>query len=395
MNVESSIKGEMSGRGTPHAEGVTDESLMHIDSGAADEARRKRRRLVLMLAAPVLLAIGALYFYLSGGRYESTENASLQTTLVAISPSVSGKVVAVHVTENQLVKAGDMLFQISPQGFEARVAAAEAELAEARADIGSLQAEYREALSEVGAAQARRGLAAQEAARQRSLLGEGISSRAQYDAAVTNARTSGDAIVSAQARAESLRARLSGRTSGSADGLPAVRKAEAELSLARRDLSNSSVRAPQQGIVTRVNQVQIGSFAPVGRPMFMLAGTKFWVQANFKEDQLRYMRVGQPVAIEVDAFPDDKLKGRVASFSPGTGSSFAVLPPENATGNWVKVTQRVPVQIAIDEVPAGLPLSAGLSVAVEVDTGHQRHLFGPDTPPSNPRVRASDAAVRR
>jgi membrane fusion protein (multidrug efflux system) len=116
-----------------------------------------------------------------------------------------------------------------------------------------------------------------------------------------------------------------------------------------------------------------------GRPVFIMTGLKFWVQANFKEDQLRYMRAGQPARITVDAFPDHDIRGHVESFSPGTGSSFAVLPAENATGNWVKVVQRVPVQVTIDNVPAGLPLSAGLSTNVEVDTRHERHLFGADT----------------
>jgi membrane fusion protein, multidrug efflux system len=148
------------------------------------------------------------------------------------------------------------------------------------------------------------------------------------------------------------------------------------------------VRAPQDGIVTRVHQLQVGNYVTAGRTVFMLSGTRFWVQANFKESQLRYMRTGQPAVVEIDAFPDHKLKARVASFSPGTGNSFAILPAENATGNWVKVVQRLPVEIALDEVPADLPLHAGLSVEVVVDTGHQRHLFGPDTPPYSPRAKA-------
>jgi membrane fusion protein (multidrug efflux system) len=126
----------------------------------------------------------------------------------------------------------------------------------------------------------------------------------------------------------------------------------------------------------------------------MLTGTRFWVQANFKENQLRYMRVGQPALVKIDAFPDRKLKAHVASFSPGTGNTFSILPAENATGNWVKVVQRLPVEVAIDEVPADLPLHAGLSVEVDVDTGHQRHLFGADTPPYSPRANKAQAAAR-
>lgn len=349
-----------------------------------------------MLAAPVVVLLGALYVYLTGGRYESTENASLQTGIVAVSPSVSGKVRAIEVTENQRVRQGDVLFRIGSESYEAAVAEAEAELADARTDIGSMQADYQEALSDVRAAEARYAYAKGEAARQHSLLEEGISSKAQYDSAVTEARTAKDSIAAAKAKAESLRASLSGNVSGPVDRQPDVRRAASKLAQARIDLKDTVVRAPQDGIVTRVNQLQVGNYVQPGRPVFMLTGTKYWVQANFKENQLRYMRVGQPTTIEIDAYPDHKLKGHVESFSPGTGNSFSILPAENATGNWVKVVQRLPVQIAIDEAPADLPLSAGLSVEVEVDTGHKRNLFGPDTPPysnanSNADVKAKTA----
>jgi membrane fusion protein (multidrug efflux system) len=356
--------------------------------------RRRRLRRWLMLAAPIVVLIGGLYVYLTGGRYESTENASLQTGMTAVSPTVSGKVVAIEVHENQVVEKGQVLFRISPDSFKAAVAQAEAQLADARTDVGSMQADYREALSQVRAAEARSAFAQTEAARQRSLLKEGISSRAQYDAAATEVRTARDAIAAARAKAESLRAGLSGEVDGPVDMQPDVRRAAAQLAQARIDLRDTVVRASQAGIVTRVNQLQVGNYVQPGRPVFMLTGKTFWVQANFKENQLRYMRVGQPATIEIDAFPDYKLKGHVESFSPGTGSSFSILPAENATGNWVKVVQRLPVQIAIDEAPGDLPLSAGLSVEVEVDTGHVRHIFGADTPPTSPRAGKAESAPR-
>lgn len=354
------------------------------DTAPSRMTRKKRLRTILMIAGPALVLIGATYFYLTGGRYESTENASLQTGMVAISPSVAGKVVSVEVSENQRVREGDILFRIDPDSFETTVTSAEAELASARTEVSSVRADYEEALSEVRAARARHDFARSEAARQRSLLDEGISSRAQYDAATTQAETAKNAIAAAEAKAESLRARLSGSVSVPIDQQPDVRRAASRLTAARIDLKDTVVRAPQDGVVTRVNQLQVGNYVQPGRPVFMLTGTKFWVQANFKENQLRYMRVGQPVTIAIDAYPDRKVTGHVESFSPGTGASFSILPAENATGNWVKVVQRLPVQIAIDRAPADLPLSAGLSVEVEVDTGHSRHLFGPDTPPNAP-----------
>ena len=345
---------------------------------------RTRLRRILMLAAPVAVVIGAAWFYFTGGRYESTENASLQTGMVAVSASVSGKVIAIEVGENQFVHKGDILFRINPASFRSAVEEAEAQLADSRTDVGATQADYQEALSQVSAAEARYRLAQDDAARQRALLGEGIASRAQYDTATTQVQTAKDAIAAARAKAASLQASLSGNVGGPIDLQPQVRKASSQLDQARIALNDTVVRAPQDGIVTRVHQLQVGNYVTPGRTVFMLTGTRYWVQANFKENQLRYMRVGQPVSVKVDAFPDHPLKGRVASFSPGTGNSFSILPAENATGNWVKVVQRLPVEIAIDHVPAGLPLSSGLSLEVEVDTGHQRHLFGSDTPPAIP-----------
>jgi membrane fusion protein (multidrug efflux system) len=257
-----------------------------------------------------------------------------------------------------------------------------------------MQADYQEALSQVAAAEARYKLAQTEAARQQSLVKEGISSRAQYDAAITEVRTARSAIAAAQAKAESLRASLSGNVNAPVDQQPEVRKAASQLAQARIDLRDTVVRAPKDGIVTRVNQLQVGNYVQPGRPVFMLTGKRFWVQANFKENQLRYMRVGQPATIKIDAYPDYELKGHVESFSPGTGNSFSILPAENATGNWVKVVQRLPVQIVIDKAPAELPLSTGLSVEVEVDTGHERKLFGPDKPPTTPSANKAKTAGR-
>ncbi len=255
--------------------------------------RRPRLRAMLMLGGPALVLIGAAYFYVTGGRYESTENASLQTGVVAISPSVAGKVVSVEVRENQRVSKGDVLFRVMPSSYEAAVGEAEAALANVRADVGSLRADYAEALADISAAQARYEYATTEAARQRSLLDEGISSRAQYDAAATQTRTARQAIAAAKAKAESLRAKLSGSASSPIDAQPEVRSAASRLARARIDLRDTIVRAPQDGVVTRVNQLQVGNYVTPGRPVFMLTALKFWVQANFKENQLRYMRVGQ------------------------------------------------------------------------------------------------------
>jgi membrane fusion protein (multidrug efflux system) len=173
---------------------------------------------------------------------------------------------------------------------------------------------------------------------------------------------------------------------GPTDQQPAVRQAAAALHDAQLNLGYTEVKAPQDGVVTKVTQLQVGDYVTAGKPVFTLVGQHMWIEANFKENQLRYMRLGQPAEVEVSAASGQTLKGRVASFSPGTGNAFALLPAENATGNWVKVVQRLPVEIELDNPPRDLPLHAGLSADVTVDTGHQRRLFGPDTPPVQPRA---------
>lgn len=355
-----------------------------VDAEITSADRRARLRMPLLLAAPVVLLIAILYFYLTGGRYESTDNSSLQTGQVAITANVSGTVIAVEVNENQVVEPGQVLFRINPDKFETAVAEAAGQLAAARANVGSLRADYSENAADLAAAEARLAYAQGEAARQKSLLREGISSQAQYDQAVLDVRTAREAIGAARAKTESVRATLSGNVDAPADSQPAVRQALAAYRRARLALGDTVVRAPQEGVVTRVHQLQVGSYVTASRPVFVMTGTRFWVQANFKENQLRYMRVGQPATVDIDAFPGRELKAHVASFSPGTGNSFSLLPAENASGNWVKVVQRLPVEIALDEIPRDLPLHAGLSADVTVDTGHRRHLFGADTPPTSP-----------
>ncbi len=357
---------------------------MPPESAGPKESRSRLRR-PLMLGGVIVALVIALWFYLSGGRYVETDNAQLQAGKVMVAASVTGKVVSVEVTENQFVKAGQVLFRIDSSDFEAGISQAEASLSGAIADIGATRADYQEKLSDVSRYQAQLVYAQSEAGRQRSLLHEGISSQAQVDQAELAVRTARESITAARAKAASVAARL---PAGTSNAQPVARKAAAVLQQARTALDNTVVRAAQDGIVTKVNQLQIGSYVTAGKPLFVLSGVKFWVEANFKENQLRYMRLGQPAVVRIDAFPDRDLKAHVESFSPGTGNSFSVLPAENATGNWVKVTQRLPVIVVLDEVPTELPLHAGLSVNVTVDTGHIRHLFGSDTPPISPKTPA-------
>lgn len=339
-------------------------------------SRRSRLRLPLLIAAPIVALVLGLFFYLSGGRYQETDNGYIQAGLVPVAASVSGPVIAVMVHNNQHVRAGDILFRIDPAPFQAAVDEAAAELANARSQVSSLRANYREGEAGLAAARARLAYADREAARQKSLLAEGISSQNQYDQAVLAAQTARQQIQTSVQQNAGVAASLTGSVDAPTAVQPAVQRAAAALERARLNLGYTVVRAAQDGIVTKVDQLQPGSYVTAAKPVFTLAGTRLWVEGNFKEDQLDHMRVGQRATFHVDAFPDLALTGRLTSFSPGTGNSFALLPAENATGNWVKVVQRLPVEFSIDRLPRDVPLHAGLSVEVRVDTGHRRRLFG-------------------
>ncbi len=350
-----------------------------VESVDRQPRARRRLRTPLLLLAPIVAVIAILYFYLGGGRYEATDNGYIQSGLVSVSANVSGPVVAIAVHNNQRVKAGDVLFRIDPAPYQAAVDEAEAELASARTQVASVRASYREGEATLQAGRDKLAYAVREAARQKALLAEGISSQAQYDQAVLAAQTARQQIQTSVQQNAGVAATLTGSVSAPTERQPSVQRAQAALERARLNLGYTVVRAAQAGIVTKVDQLQLGSYVSAAKPVFTLAGTRLWVEGNFKENQLDHMRVGQRATFKIDAFPDLKLTGRVASFSPGTGNSFALLPPENATGNWVKVVQRLPIEFSIDQLPRDIPLHAGLSVEVTVDTGYQRHLFGPAT----------------
>ncbi len=374
---------DFSGHSSDHA--ALEDSAPLVEPVPAPEAvdatpqRRRGLRMPLLLLAPVVAVIVGLYFYLSGGRYEATDNGYIQSGLVSVSANVSGPVVAIGVRNNQRVHAGDVLFRIDPAPYQASVDEAAAQLAAAQTQVASVRASYREGEAALQAGRDRLNYAIREAARQKALLAEGISSQNQYDQAELAVQTARQQIETSVQQNAGVAATLTGNVAAPTDRQPSVQRAQAALERARLNLGYTVVRAAQEGVVTKVDQLQIGSYVTAAKPVFTLAGTRLWVEANFKEDQLNHMRVGQRATFKVDAFPDLKLTGRVASFSPGTGNSFALLPPENATGNWVKVVQRLPIELSIDAVPRDIPLHAGLSVEATVDTGHQRHLFGAAT----------------
>jgi len=336
----------------------------------------RRLRLPLLIGAPIIVLIAGVFVYLTGGRYQSTDDAYVQSARVDVSANVAGRVLELPIHENQRVKQGDVLFRLDPAPIDTAVAQATAELASARQNITGASATYQQRGVELAADQVTLAYQEKELARQKALTASGVSSQAQLDAqaqAVAVAKANVAAAQQAQANALAV---LAGNPNGAPADNPAVRQAQANLDRAKLNQGYTVVRAPQDGTVTKVEQLQVGDYINAAQPVFSLVAPRVWVEANYKEDQLTYMRPGQPASFKIDAYPGTVFHGRVQSLSPGTGSSFALLPAENATGNWVKVVQRLPVRISIDNPPADLPLHAGLSVTAKVDTSHHRHLFG-------------------
>jgi membrane fusion protein (multidrug efflux system) len=354
-------------------------------SGAAGPSLLRRWRTPLMVAAPiVVIAVGA-YAYLSSGRYQSTDDAYLQAARVAISANVAGRVVEVLVHENQVVRAGEVLFRLDARDYDAAVEEARATLEAARLQVRSSQAGYAPRATELKAAEAELAYRLKELARQRQLTAGAVGSLRELDERSHDVVVARDRVATARANLDQTVVSIGGSPQGPVETHPDVQEAKAALDRAILHRSYTVVAAPQDGVVTRVEQLQPGSYITAAQPLFSLVAPRMWIDANFKESQLTYMRVGQKGEAEIDAYPHERFAVHVESLSPGTGSAFSILPPENATGNWVKVTQRLPVRVAFDDPSAVRQrLHAGLSATVKIDTQHRRALFG-GAPPAAAR----------
>lgn len=326
----------------------------------------RRWRWPLIIAGPLVILAVVAFFFITGGRYQSTDNAYVQIAKTPVAPSIAGRVVEIYVHENQVVKKGDVLFKLDARDFQASLDAAQAQLANSQLQVSQARAAYERETANVSAAQESVTYTAREAERQKQLAAAGVSSRQQLDQAVHAAQQARDQLAAArQSQAQALAAL--GGNPDIGDRAPAVMQAKANLERARLNVSYATVVAPADGVVARVDQMPVGAYLNASQTAFWLLAGQPWVEANFKEDQLAHMKVGQPVTIDIDAYPDADLRGHVASFAPGTGSAFSPLPAQNATGNWVKVTQRLPVRIEFDRTPPGMAARAGLSAKVKVD----------------------------
>ncbi|OCC23090.1 secretion protein HlyD [Croceicoccus estronivorus] len=327
----------------------------------------KRLRLIAMLTVPLLLLIGGVtYWFLQQGKV-STDNAYVQQDKVSVSAEVGGLIDEVFVKESQHIKAGQLLFRIDPEPFRLQVEQATASLATAQANVTALANDSD--LSGADIASAREDIAFAEAnfSRQKALWNRGFTTKADYDAAQHAVEQARASLRDALARQTEARARLA--TGSAVPGVnPQIAVADAQRATARLNLKRTEVRAPVSGVVAEADRLQKGQMIVTGLPVVTIVKSDdSYIEANFKETDLENMRVGQRAKIDLDAYPGISLKGHVASIGAGTGSEFSILPAQNATGNWVKVTQRVPVRIAIDS-KSPRPLIAGLSVNVTVFT---------------------------
>jgi membrane fusion protein (multidrug efflux system) len=345
-------------------------------SGIFARIGRKRLRTILLVAVPGIAAVIGLGLYLSGGRYVSTDNAYVGAQKVLITPDISGKITHVAIKEGQHVNSGDELFTLDREPFKLALDQAKAKLDNAGTDFNKAKTNLKSLtlLSEL--AQKNVELKQRDVDRKTKLVSSQAGSQADLDTATA-------AVVTAQLQAEyavqqrdTTLNQLVGNPDLPVEKFPEYAQAKAAFDNAQRDFDHTIVRAPMPGTATQVDNIQLGRFVAAGTPILSVIDDQApWVDANPKETDITHLRVGQKATLEVDSFPDRTFTGTVVSVSPGTGAQFSILPPQNATGNWVKVVQRVPVRIAFDKDDDLHLLRSGMSVYVDIDTGHSRIPF--------------------
>jgi len=336
---------------------------------------RSTLRLILLIALPLIAAVIGLAMFLGSGRYITTDNAYVGARKVLITPDISGKISRVLVREGQRVKANDELFEIDAQPFRLAYQQAEAKLASVRTDFAILKSSLQSLTRMAALAEQNVVVKERDLERKNALIASKSGSQADVDNAsfaLVTAQTL--AQNAAQRRSDALN-QLQGNPELPIEQHPAFMQASAALDQAKRDLDHTVLRAPIDGTATQVDNIQLGRYVTAGTPVFgIIDDSAPWVDANPKETDITNLQIGQPAMVFVDTFPDVAFFGRVVAISPGTGAQFAIIPPQNASGNWVKVVQRVPVRIQLDADQTAGKLRAGMSAYVEIDTGRKRWL---------------------
>lgn len=348
-----------------------------MTTASASGGRRARaRRLILMVSVPLIMVGAGLYAWATGGRYVGTDNAYIQQDMVSVAAEVSGRIVTVNVRENGPVKQGQVLFEIDPEPFRIALAQADANLANARLGVEQLRATYSQERAALEETEQALDYRRREYDRQSKLAGNGYATQARLDEVRNDLRAAEQGVAKARQGVAAALAGLGGDPAIPTDQHPSVMQAQAAHDRAALDLNRTRIVAPADGIASQTDRLRVGQYMATGLPALSLVETGHtYIEANYKETDLTHMKPGQTATLVLDAYPDRTLTAQVESIGAGTGSEFSLLPAQNATGNWVKVVQRVPVRLKLDN-PAAVPLRAGLSVNVEVDTGHARGFPG-------------------
>ena len=342
---------------------------------AAPARRDSMLRPVLMIGGVVLVGLVCLFYWLSGGRYVSTDDSYVDAAKVSLSTDVAGLVGTVYVKDNQHVTAGQPLFALGQSGFTIAVDAARARLAQAVLDVNAAKHGYQMAQAQITEQQALVEKDKADLARYAAVVADGGATRAEYDDARFTLQGDQAKLQQMQAAASQQLAKLSGDPDIDPAKTPEYMNALANLNQALLDQRHSIVRAPFSGTVTQVEQLQPGMMLAAGTAAFgLVSDTDIYVTAQPKENQLTWVRTGQSVDITVDTYPGQRWKGEVESIAPVSGSEFSILPAQNSSGNWIKVVQRIPVRIKLLSGPKDLPLRAGMSAEISIDTHHHRHF---------------------
>jgi membrane fusion protein (multidrug efflux system) len=331
-------------------------------------------RPVMLIGVPALVVAGALMVWLQGGRYATTENAFVKADIAQIASEVVGRIVEVRVRDHAKVAAGDVLVRLDPEPYRLALARAEAESDTARAAVEQLKVSLRETRAESKEAENRLVFLETQAKRQRDLSGRGVSAISRVEQADSDEQQQRDRLAMLQTRIARVEAALGGNPDQPTDRYAAVREKQALRDRAALDLSFTEIKAPQAGTVVNF-KLQLGEQVKAQTPLFALvAERRPWLEANFKETDLTYVTVGQKATVVLDMYPDVTFDAEVESISPATGAEFAILPPQNASGNWVKVVQRLPVRLRLVERAGEPPLRAGMTAYVSIDTRRTRSL---------------------
>jgi len=331
-------------------------------------------RRLLLLGVPLAAIAGAALMWLWGGRYVATENAYVKADIAQIAGEIGGRVLEVAVRDHAGVKAGDMLLRIDPEPFAIALARAEAEADAGRGQVRTLIASYKEALSEAAEAKSKVEFWEAQLARHKQLAVRGVVASAKFEEVESNAVGARDKVVVAERKVERMLAGLGNAPERPVDQHPIVREKLAQLERARFDLAKTRLIAPISGTIVNL-RLQPGDQVRAGTALFaIVAETRPWVEANFKETELTHVAPGMPATVVLDIYPDVRWQAEVESMSPATGAEFALLPPQNASGNWVKVVQRLPVKLRLVPVAGEPVLRAGMTATVRIDTRRERRL---------------------